>query len=250
MLKKITFIGCAVMFSLSMSIAQVFAVDEKALENQANMVAKLLISCRAIIAQNQGLFNNPEIGDKGFTGDVFISKVIEHFKGVTGVNVSLDDASSSDTTKRTLGSLLVSAKSVIDQSQSVLNIKDMGFKNIIPAIVGRRTGYKYNKKMGVGHYLKQTSLKYRNPANHPDAFETKILKGFEINDPKGRGHGEVITNTDGSKIYRYMLPVYIKEACLKCHGDPKGEKDIAGRIKEGYKVGEIRGAISVMLPYE
>jgi general secretion pathway protein A len=46
-----------------------------------------------------------------------------------------------------------------------------------------------------------------------------------------------------------MLPVYIKPACLKCHGEPKGEKDIAGGIKEGYKEGEVRGAISVMIPY-
>ena len=38
-----------------------------------------------------------------------------------------------------------------------------------------------------------------------------------------------------------MLPVYIKPACLKCHGEPEGEKDIAGGIKEGYKEGEAAG---------
>lgn len=46
-----------------------------------------------------------------------------------------------------------------------------------------------------------------------------------------------------------MLPIYIESACLKCHGEPKGEKDITGHIKEGYKEGELRGAISVMIPY-
>jgi general secretion pathway protein A len=45
-----------------------------------------------------------------------------------------------------------------------------------------------------------------------------------------------------------MLPTYIEPACLKCHGGPKGEKDITGHIKEGYKEGDIRGAISVMIP--
>jgi hypothetical protein len=35
---------------------------KKDLENEASNVAKLLISCRAVIAQNEGLFNNPEIG--------------------------------------------------------------------------------------------------------------------------------------------------------------------------------------------
>ncbi len=238
------------MLFISMALAQVFAAGEKKLAETSDLVAKLLVSCRGVIAKQQGLFNNPEIGDKGFTGDVYVSKVIEIFKEKTGVAVSLDDASSSDPTKKALGNLLVATKGVIDESQRVLNMKGKGFKNVIPAIVGRRTGYKYNKAMGVGYYLKQTSSKYRNPANHPDAFETKILKEFETTDPKGQGYGEVITNSDGSQVYRYMLPVYIKEECLKCHGEPKGEKDIAGRIKEGYKLGEIRGAISVMIPYE
>ena len=47
--------------------------------------------------------------------------------------------------------------------------------------------------------------------------------------------------------YRYLQPIYIQEGCLKCHGDPKGELDIAGRPKEGYRVGDFRGAISVSI---
>ena len=250
MLRKLMFICLAIVFAISISGAQIFAADEKKLEEQADLVAKLLVSCRAIIAKNQELFNDAEKGDKGFTGDVYMAQVKEHFKGATGLDVSEDDANSSDSTKKALGTLLVSTKAVIDESQKVLNMKGKGFKNVIPAIVGRRTGYKYNKTMGASYYLKQTSAKYRNPANHPDAFETKILKEFEAPGyPNNQGKGEVVTNSDGSKVYRYMLPLYINEACLKCHGDPKGEKDIAGRIKEGYKLGEVRGAISVMIPY-
>ena len=229
-----------------------FPVDEKELEKQSELVAKLLISCRAIIAQNQGLFNDPEKGDKEFTGDVYINKVKKHYKNATGIEVSEGDASLSNPVKKALGTLLVSAKKVIDESQKVLNIRGLGFKNVIPAVVGRRTGYKYNKAMGAGYYLKQTSMKYRNPANKPDAFETKILSSRKFEEPgypKGKGIGEVITLSDGSKVYRYMLPVYIEPACLQCHGEPKGERDIAGRIKEGYKEGEVRGAISVVIPY-
>ena len=104
--------------------------------------------------------------------------------------------------------------------------------------------------MGAGYYLKQTSIRYRNLANHPDDLETRYLNKFEEPSyPKDKGKGVVITNSDGSKVYRYMLPVYMKTVCLKCHGDPKGEKDIAGGIKEGYKEEEVRGAISVMIPY-
>ncbi len=250
MLRRIIFFGLVLVFTVGMSTAQAFAASEEDLQNEASNVAKLLISCRAVIAQNQGLFNNPEIGDKGFTGDVYVSKVIEHYKTATGVEISESDATSSDPVKKALGTLLVSTKNVIEESQKVLNTKGKGFKKVIPAIVGRRTGYKYTTAMGGDYYLKQTSLKYRNPSNHPDAFEAKILKEFESEGyTKGQGKGVVVTKADGSKIYRYMQPLYINAVCLKCHGDPKGSKDIAGRIKEGYKEGEVRGAVSVMIPY-
>ena len=37
------------------------------------------------------------------------------------------------------------------------------------------------------------------------------------------------------------------KACLKCHGEPKGAKDITGGKKEGGKLGELGGAISFVL---
>ncbi len=250
MLRKYVYNAFIILFVACMSIAPLFAEDDKELEKSAELAAKLLVSCRAIIAEKQDLFNDPEKGDKGFTGDVYVSQVKKHFKDATGVDVSEDDANSKDQTKKILGTLLVSTKTVIDESQKVLNMKGRGFKKIIPAIVGRRTGYKFNKALGAGYKLKQTSLQFRNPANHPDAFETEILKEFEENGyPKGKGKGEVVTNNDGSKTYRYMLPLYITSACLKCHGGPKGERDISKKIKEGYKEGEIRGAISLKFPY-
>ena len=50
-----------------------------------------------------------------------------------------------------------------------------------------------------------------------------------------------------------MVPLKIEEACLKCHGHPATSptndgKDIAGRQMENYKLGDIRGGISVIAP--
>ncbi|MGR3293186.1 MAG: Tll0287-like domain-containing protein [Candidatus Scalindua sp.] len=250
MLKKSMFIGLLLVFAVFMTDVQAFTVDKKELEKQSELIAKLLVSCRAVIAKNLDLINDPEKGDKGFTGDVYISKVKEHYKNATGIEVSESDVSSSVHIKKALGILLVSAKYIINESQRVINMKVKGLNNIIPAVIGRRTSYRYTSAMGAGYYLKQTSLKYRNPANHPDILESKYLKEFEEPGyPKGKGKGEIIANSDGSKIYRYMLPVYIEPPCLKCHGGPKGVRDLVGRIKEGYKEGEVRGGISVMLPY-
>ena len=100
MLKKSRFIGLFLVFMVLTTVVQVFAIDEKELEKQSDLIAKLLVSCRAIIAQNQDLFNDPVKGDKGFTGDVYVSKVKEHFKKVTGIEVSESDASSTDPLKK------------------------------------------------------------------------------------------------------------------------------------------------------
>ncbi len=250
MLKKLTCSGLILLLAVCISHAHVFAEVDKDLEKRADLAAKFVISCRAIIAQHQDLFNNKNIGDKGFTEEVYATKVKKHFKDATGVDVSEEDASSTDLTKKVLGVLLVSSKTVVKESQRVLNRKGIGFKKVIPAIVGRRTCYKYSRAMGKGYNLKQTSIKFRNPINHPDAYEKIVLQEFETEGyPKEKSKGEIVTNNDGSQTYRYMTPLYIKAACLKCHGDPKGERDITKNIKEGYKEGEIRGAISLKFPY-
>ena len=61
----------------------------------------------------------------------------------TGIEVSESYVSSADPLKKALGALLVSTKDIIDESQKVLNIRGLGFKNVIPAIVGRWAAYKY-----------------------------------------------------------------------------------------------------------
>ncbi len=58
MLRRIMFFGLILVLAVGISTAQTFAASEENLEKEASNVAKLLISCRAVIAANQGLFNN------------------------------------------------------------------------------------------------------------------------------------------------------------------------------------------------
>ncbi len=44
-----------------------------------------------------------------------------------------------------------------------------------------------------------------------------------------------------------MVPLFYKEHCLACHGEPKGARDKTGHPNEGGKLGEIGGAISVRI---
>ena len=80
-----------------------------------------------------------------------------------------------------------------------------------------------------------TSLKLLNPANAPDAFETASLRSFETRTVTEASTMEKIGNV---YYYRYIAPLYIEKACLECHN------------KQGYKAGDVRGAISVSIPMD
>ncbi len=170
---------------------------------------------------------------------------------------------------------LMSARKVIAEKQHVINTDSKGgfeFKGVIPAVVGREIAEYFSKT--TIFKMRQTSLKYRNPANKPDAWEARQLEKFEVaanlhnsNPMKKPDSWELVSGSDtglgdfaeitkiedGTEVFRLMVPLRIEEACLKCHGDPATSKtgdgkDISGRDMENYKLGEIRGGISVIAP--
>jgi PAS domain S-box-containing protein len=76
------------------------------------------------------------------------------------------------------------------------------------------------------------SLKPIRPQNTPDPWEKKALLAFE------RGKKEVsgVVTLNGKAYMRLMRPFWTDQSCLKCHAE------------QGYKVGDIRGGISVSVP--
>ncbi len=77
-----------------------------------------------------------------------------------------------------------------------------------------------------------TSLILTNPENIPDTFEHEALLKFE-------DYFEPVAEMDRSgdePVYRLMVPLKVKESCLKCHDT------------QGYEVGDIRGGLSVLVP--
>ena len=149
---------------------------------------------------------------------------------------------------------LMCVRKVIAEKQKVINTDsttgNVEFKGVIPAIIGREVAELFSAS--TPFKMKQTSLKYRNPNNKPDDWEAKQLQRFESN-PDLKEIKEIVKLEDGSKLFRCVIPLKIDEGCLKCHGDPvtslTGDgKDIAGKQMENYKLGDIRGGISVTAP--
>lgn len=217
-------------------------------EEIATLLAILLDSGRVVLAQNQELINDPERGDKGFTPAAFETQVIEQFHRRSRlVDLrQLDETSMPQRGKDLLRALLTAGKAVIEEQQAVINERGKGFKNVIPATWGTQTSTKFSQMTGVR--LKQTTLDPRNPVNAPDSFERQILQ--TLAHPTYPREGELVASevTDGGQTLRVMFPLYYTQECLVCHGGPKGEMDIAGYKKEGHRVGDLAGAISVALP--
>lgn len=78
-----------------------------------------------------------------------------------------------------------------------------------------------------------TSLKPLRPENRPTPREEKALIHFENGLPE---IGEMVAGEPG-QAYFYMASLKTERPCLGCHA------------KQGYKEGDIRGGISVTLPF-
>ena len=78
-----------------------------------------------------------------------------------------------------------------------------------------------------------TSLKLMDPANQADPWEKKALEEFE----RGSREENRIVGSSESSTFRYMAPLKTEESCMPCHA------------KQGVRVGDIRGGMSVSFPY-
>lgn len=80
-----------------------------------------------------------------------------------------------------------------------------------------------------------TSLKPLNPENSPDEFEREALKLFE----SGKASEySVVQRVDKLRYFKFIAPLFVETPCLDCH------------LRQGYRIGDVRGAISITIPVE
>jgi general secretion pathway protein A len=209
----------------------------------AELLIKLLQVGRGVISEHQALINDPTKANKGFTGDFVAGQVTERFRKQTRIDLGRPNGLAQ---AGILLALVESEKEVVDESQPVINKQGVGFKGFLPAVFARKSGERFYRKTGIR--LRLTSADYRYPGNKPDDFEAEVLRVFaDSRHPKGQAYSKA-TMIDGKPVLRMMDPEYAAASCLSCHGNPKGERDITGMKKEGWKEGELAGAISIVIP--
>lgn len=110
-----------------------------------------------------------------------------------------------------------------------------------------------------GWQVRRVSLKPRNPKAVPDAWERAALEDFDRlaaagAPPATLERSAVVTGADGRREQRYLKALPVAELCTGCHGTPeKLSPAVVARLAAlypadrgvGYRVGDIRGAITL-----
>lgn len=87
----------------------------------------------------------------------------------------------------------------------------------------------------------------RQAVDEPDDFERQALAAFKA-DPGLESYYRIEKDDAGKRVFRYAEPLYVTRSCLECHGEPAGELDQFGFLKEGMQVGDVGGAMSITEP--
>ena len=112
-----------------------------------------------------------------------------------------------------------------------------------------------------GWSVKRVSLRNRNPKAVPDAWERAALEDFDrraaAHEPAAKLERYEAVQEDGKTVWRYMRALPTAELCLACHGapdqlSPAVKAKLAALYPDdratGYRVGDIRGAMTLRKP--
>jgi general secretion pathway protein A len=217
------------------------------LAETARLLAVLLDAGRVVVGKAQQAINNPRLENKGFSSAVFESQLRAEFLARTGHDLrNLAPAPLPDRAKPLLVRLAFFMQKAVQDVQPLINQKGIGFKGFIPATFGTKVADQFSKDTGLKlRQIGPPGVAPRNPNNKPDEQEEQALRAAQKSHPRVGDH--VIEQQLPNDAVRVLLPLFYKKACLACHGKPKGDLDISGYDKEGFKEGDLGGAISIVL---
>ena len=111
-----------------------------------------------------------------------------------------------------------------------ITVDGLKLTKVNPAYMTRQMGeIAFNKNLvSLPPHKPQT----HSPAKCSESWELQALNLFS----SGTKEYATFTESDsGSKLFRYMAPLWVERSCLKCHA------------KQGYKENDLRGGISVTI---
>ena len=215
-------------------------------------IAKIYHASLTYIFKQQLLINSDSQNKEALFGQPFINNIKTTYQDMYSIPFP-------KVTNEYIDSLLTLMILVMEDNRTLLLDTDIGFKGFIPTIFAFQLSQKF-KQRGYGINIKFTNFeeRIRNKLNSPDYWEQTALARL-----KEEGVEEVLDNKvyfKGNLAFRYMKVIKVTSMCLSCHGTPQDNpfnrgknknqwslKDNTGFRMEGWKLGEIGGAISVVL---
>ncbi len=136
-----------------------------------------------------------------------------------------------------------------DYMSSVIHDEPERNYALVPQVVATQVAKRITR--GSPFYVRQISLRYRNPENRPDSFETAQLEKFAR---RSVGEEYRVVSVNDRQELRYLLPMLAEKSCLECHGAYQAaplfvqRRFPPGHYSYNYKLGEVIGAVSVTVP--
>ncbi|MBJ6726057.1 c-type heme family protein [Geomesophilobacter sediminis] len=146
---------------------------------------------------------------------------------------------------RSFASLVIQTR---DYMSSVVKGEPEENYNLVPQVVATAVAKRVTGQ--TKYYLRQVSLRYRNPNNRPDLYETDVLRSWDGHPHEVYG----IVRMGEERYFRYLQPMLAAPSCLQCHGTFESAPNFIkrrfppGHYSYNYKVGEVIGAVSVSIP--
>ena len=174
----------------------------------------MLFAARTVISNDQGLINDPRLGDKHLTGKAVLDDAVKIYVKATGVDpATLDPATRAG---RLLHAMMAAIVEVVDANQPTLNEKGTGFKGFIPAVFARLVNEAFNRLAKGEAEAKATAPPdlVRNRKALPDPWEARII-ATKLLDPglvqgaglrgRGRSQGAPGVSRHGARILFCLL---------------------------------------------
>lgn len=163
-----------------------------------------------------------------------------HIQRETGEQKVLEEA-------RLLSQQMAASWDYIDSVQTRINMNADGsysFKGVYCSVAGKSIARRFTSETGcVIRYVREDP---RSATDEPDAFERLALAEFR----SGLTEYYAVTDYEEQPVFRYLSAITIVYGCLTCHGEPAGTYDETGFLREGMHLGDLAGAVSIIIPME
>lgn len=147
-----------------------------------------------------------------------------------------------------VGKLTMSSEDYLDEIRCGAST----FYSKNPALATRELSTIVEQSSGRAKF-RVVSNNYRNPRNAPNAFETEAILRFKKELMRPREQQERFVDVIDGNTYSYAVPILVEAPCLRCHGDSRAApaavvRKYGDKRGFGYKVGDVRGILTVELP--